>query len=182
MQFADCEGKCKCHGKCMHTYQKRLTKKRSQKQINCQDGFVFYDCTSDCMVYRCGKVKENLIDHTKIKPEDKEMLEDDGLIQYLGETKWALIENNKGSCGWEVVVPAITDKSVVARTTVRKNGKVKLRVSVHPSLGDKLTLEQRRKIGRLNEKKTAVHKMVIERNKIDEHILAYERWARENKR
>ena len=49
----------------------------------------------------------------------------------------------------------------MARTTVKKSGRVKFRVSVHPSLGKNLTLEQRQAIGRFNEKKTRVAKEVL---------------------
>ena len=181
MQFVDESGKCKCHGRCMHTYEKRL-KKGSTREINCQDGFMFYDAIADCMVYKCGKVSHSLVDSTKLKKGVREVLEENEMIQYIKNTKWAVVTNKSGSCGWQEVIPAYTDKVVVARTTVRKNGKVRFRVSVHPSLGKNLTLDQRRMIGRHNEKKTQAAKLIIEHNRTEKHLEAQLRWARENKK
>lgn len=185
MQFVNESNVCKCQGRCLHEFEKRLEKyekkgKVPKKELNCQDGFVFYDNSADCMVYMCGKVRHSLVDHTKLKMEDKECLEDYGLIEYLGETKWARVENKKGACGWTEVVPAVTNKVVVARTTVRRNGKVKFRVSVHPSLGKNLTLEQRRVIGRANEKKTKVAREVIQQMKTNEHLEKQRQWLKES--
>ena len=59
---------------------------------------------------------------------------------------------------------------------VRKSGKVKLRVSVHPSLGRKLTLEQRQQIGRNNMKKTNVAKKVEEGTKQMDHLRKQLEW------
>lgn len=179
MQNTDHTGKCKCQGKCQHEYQKRL-KKGSSRTVNCQDGFMYYDATADCMIYKCGKTKHSLVDHTKFKKDEKEFLEEHGLIEYINKTKWAVVENKKGNCGWQEVVPAHTNKVIVARTTVRKSGKVKLRVNVHPSLGTKLTLEQRQLIGKNDMKKTSVAKRVIEETKQREHLrrqLEWHKWT-----
>ena len=179
MQFLDESGVCKCHGKCLHSYEKRLKKqKENGKKINQQDGFVFYDASSDCMVYQCGKVKYGLVDHTKLTKEDKEVLEENGNIEYIKNTKWAHVMNKTGDCGWQAVVPAVTNKVIVGRATVKKDGTVKFRVSVHPSLGKNLTLEQRRKIHRMNEKKTKVAQEVIMKNQIDNHIEKQMAWMR----
>ena len=110
--------------------------KWERKCQGCGCGIYSYlDFTADCFVYKCGNVNYSLDAN-------------------CGE--W--VENNKGNCGWLLTEPINKDKYVVARTTVKSNGYVKLRVSVSPSVSKKLSLKHRQLIGNYNESKTNIAK------------------------